>query len=92
MSAHRQGCCCPRAASPKDKAPLTLLAFVNHKKITEVLSEALESITEHLTTVYNSIAISATDQMRRLVADLYVAVFKFLCAVMDWYGGRADIS
>lgn len=64
-------------------------AFVNHKKIAELFSEALERIVKDLNTVYNSVEVSNTQQMRWLVVDLYVAVFSFLCAAMDWYGGTS---
>ncbi|KAH6640176.1 hypothetical protein F5144DRAFT_609231 [Chaetomium tenue] len=65
-------------------------AFVNHKKIAESFSEGLETITKDLETVQASVKISDTLQMRRLVVDLYVALFDFLCDAMDWYkgGGR----
>lgn len=62
---------------------------MNHKKIAELFSEGLETITKDLATVQASVQISDTPQMRLLVVDLYVAVFDFLCDAMDWYRGSS---
>ncbi|KAM0253304.1 hypothetical protein ACHAQJ_007358 [Trichoderma viride] len=65
-------------------------ASVNHKKVAEKFSEALKDITEDLGTVHKSVGISNSSQMKLLVVDLYVAVFNFLCAAMDWYESRLN--
>ncbi|KAK3322846.1 hypothetical protein B0H66DRAFT_620668 [Apodospora peruviana] len=62
-------------------------AFVNHKKIAGLFSEALERITQDLATVRESVRMSDTPQVKAHVVELYVAVFNFLCDAMDWYGG-----
>ncbi|GAB1312438.1 Exocyst complex component Sec10 [Madurella fahalii] len=63
-------------------------AFVNHKKIAELFSEALEKIAKDLATVGSSVRVSDTPEMRLLVVELYVAVFSLLFDAMDWYGVR----
>lgn len=51
----------------------------------ELFSEALEEIAESLQTVNKSVQISDSSQMKRLVVDLYIGVFDFLCHALEWY-------
>ncbi|KAL7960283.1 hypothetical protein V8C34DRAFT_74353 [Trichoderma compactum] len=60
-------------------------ASVNSKKMAEIFSEALEEIAESLQTVNKSVKISDSSQMKRLVVELYVGVFDFLCHALEWY-------
>ncbi|KAL2211622.1 hypothetical protein CC79DRAFT_1363920 [Sarocladium strictum] len=58
---------------------------VNHRKNAEQLSDALESISDGLCTVLESIEISDSGRMKALVVDLYGAVFDVLSTAMIWY-------
>ena len=58
---------------------------MNHKKIAEGFSLALIEISQDLRFVQRSTRVSDSTEIRRLVVELYVKVFKFLCHAMLWY-------
>ncbi|KAJ4404087.1 hypothetical protein N0V85_004950 [Neurospora sp. IMI 360204] len=57
---------------------------LEHRKISETFSMALQSITSELARVRRTEEISNSPEMRMLVVDLYVGVFQMLCGYMDW--------
>lgn len=59
-------------------------ASANHEKIAEGLAEGLCTISEHIEDTDRDLKLSKSDDMLRLVADLYEHVFLFLSSVMDW--------
>ncbi|KAF7555178.1 hypothetical protein G7Z17_g2378 [Cylindrodendrum hubeiense] len=60
-------------------------ASTNYKKIAEGFSMALVDISSDLHFVTKSVEIADSQEMRRLVVELYVGVFKLLCHTMDWF-------
>ncbi|KAL6407016.1 hypothetical protein AUP68_09837 [Ilyonectria robusta] len=60
-------------------------ASTNYKKIAEGFSMALIDISSDLHFVTKSVEIADSQEMRRLVVELYVGVFKLLCHTMDWF-------
>ncbi|KAI1844809.1 hypothetical protein JX266_009037 [Neoarthrinium moseri] len=60
-------------------------ASVNYEHIAEGFSRALADMSADLRFVQESTAISSSPQMKELIVELYVQVFKFLCEMMTWY-------
>ncbi|TLD11884.1 hypothetical protein PspLS_11307 [Pyricularia sp. CBS 133598] len=63
-------------------------ASVNHEHVAEGLADSLCRINDAVADVQLDLELFGTDEMRRLVADLYAHVFLFLGGVMDWIGER----
>ncbi|KAI1124220.1 hypothetical protein F5Y10DRAFT_250067 [Nemania abortiva] len=59
-------------------------ASVNHERISEGLSEALCTISEHVAECETELELYHTTEMMRLIADLYAHIFIFLSDVMGW--------
>lgn len=59
-------------------------ASANHEKIAEGLAEGLCTISEHIEDTDRDLRLSRSDDMLRLVADLYEHIFLFLSSVMSW--------
>lgn len=60
-------------------------ASVNHEKIAEGLSRALQEITEAVEACAKDFSIYPTQAMRHSIADLYSHIFFFLRNAIDWY-------
>ncbi|ELQ34945.1 hypothetical protein OOU_Y34scaffold00737g4 [Pyricularia oryzae Y34] len=63
-------------------------ASVNHEHVAEGLADSLCRINDAVARVQPDLELFATDETRRLVAELYAHVFLFLGGVMDWIGER----
>ncbi|KAI1276256.1 hypothetical protein F5Y07DRAFT_366932 [Xylaria sp. FL0933] len=59
-------------------------ASVNHERISEGLSEALCTISEHVAECNTELEIYHTKDMMKLIADFYAHIFVFLSDVMGW--------
>lgn len=64
---------------------ITEQASVNYRKIADGFSLALVETCSDLHFVNKTVSISDSHEMRRLVVELYVGVFKLLCHAMDWF-------
>lgn len=60
-------------------------ASVNHEKIAEGLSRALQEITEAAEACARDCSMYPTQAMRHSIADLYAHIFLFLRNTIDWY-------
>ncbi|KAK0716573.1 hypothetical protein B0T21DRAFT_63901 [Apiosordaria backusii] len=63
-------------------------ASANYQKIAEGFSLALVEMSANLRFVEKKTQIANTKEMQRLVVDLYVKVFKFLCHAMSFFHKR----
>ncbi len=61
-----------------------LKASINHEKICESFSKALNSVSENIIECQAELEIFRTKPVLEKVADLYAHIFKFLASVMDW--------
>ncbi|KUI67665.1 hypothetical protein VM1G_03036 [Cytospora mali] len=59
-------------------------ASANHEKIAEGFAEGLCTISEHIEEVARQLKLLPTEDVTKLVVDLYEHVFLFLSGVMDW--------
>ncbi|KAI0432788.1 hypothetical protein F5Y09DRAFT_339345 [Xylaria sp. FL1042] len=59
-------------------------ASVNHERISEGLSEALCTISEHVRECKTELEIYHSGEMMQLIADFYSHIFVFLSDVMGW--------
>ncbi|KAI0448306.1 hypothetical protein F5B21DRAFT_498008 [Xylaria acuta] len=59
-------------------------ASVNHERISEGLSEALCTISEHVAEFKTELEMYHTKEMMQLIADFYAHIFVFLSDVMGW--------
>ncbi|KAI0487790.1 hypothetical protein F4859DRAFT_525824 [Xylaria cf. heliscus] len=59
-------------------------ASVNHERISEGLSEALCTISEHVAECKTELEMYHTQDMMQLIADFYAHIFVFLSDVMGW--------
>ncbi|WQF78715.1 hypothetical protein CDEST_03729 [Colletotrichum destructivum] len=59
-------------------------ASANHEKVVEDLSNALCTIGEHVNDCATDQELFQTEDMQKLIADLYAHIFLFLTSVMDW--------
>ncbi|KAI1144886.1 hypothetical protein F4825DRAFT_475406 [Nemania diffusa] len=59
-------------------------ASVNHERISEGLSEALCTISEHVAECKTELELYHTKEMMHLIADFYAHIFVFLSDVMGW--------
>ncbi|KUI53386.1 hypothetical protein VP1G_00696 [Cytospora mali] len=59
-------------------------ASANHEKIAEGFAEGLCTISEHIEEVATHLKLLPTEDVIKLVVDLYEHVFLFLSGVMDW--------
>ncbi|KAI0437870.1 hypothetical protein F4803DRAFT_536979 [Xylaria telfairii] len=59
-------------------------ASVNHERISEGLSEALCTISEHVAECKTELEMYHTREMMQLIADFYAHIFVFLSDVMQW--------
>ncbi|KZL69634.1 phytanoyl- dioxygenase family protein [Colletotrichum incanum] len=59
-------------------------ASANHEKVVEGLSEALCTIGEYVNDCATDQELFRTEDMQKLIADLYSHIFLFLTSVMDW--------
>lgn len=57
---------------------------MNHEKIAEGLSAALCEIGEQVRDSTSELHLFPTEQMQRLISDLYAHIFLFLTSVMEW--------
>ncbi|TID05182.1 hypothetical protein CH35J_001997 [Colletotrichum higginsianum] len=59
-------------------------ASANHEKVVEDLSNALCTIGEHVNDCATDQELFQTEDLQKLIADLYAHIFLFLTSVMDW--------
>ncbi|KAH7131326.1 hypothetical protein EDB81DRAFT_808374 [Dactylonectria macrodidyma] len=62
-----------------------VVASTNYKKIAEGFSMALVDISSDLHFVTKNAEIADSLEMRKLVVELYVGVFKLLCHTLEWF-------
>ncbi|KAH7123501.1 hypothetical protein B0J13DRAFT_566717 [Dactylonectria estremocensis] len=62
-----------------------VVVSANYKKIAEGFSMALVDISSDLHFVTKNAEIADSQEMRRLVVELYVGVFKLLCHTLEWF-------
>ena len=63
---------------------------MNHKKIADGFSLALAEMSSDLRYVMKKFKIADSPEMRELVVELYVKVFKFLCHSMSYFKSRRN--
>ncbi|KAK2051879.1 hypothetical protein LY76DRAFT_556540 [Colletotrichum caudatum] len=59
-------------------------ASANHEKVVEGLSDSLSTIGEYVSDCAIDQELFQTEDMQKLIADLYSHIFLFLTTVMDW--------
>lgn len=58
---------------------------VNHKRIAEGFAMVLSEVSDQLRSVEKIVEISDSNDMRRLVVELYLEVFELLCHTLSWF-------